>query len=426
MAIRRNRYNLSHYWTTSFPMGYIVPFLCQEVVPGDTWNVRSPVFIRTAPLARPTFSVWTLHLHAFFVPHRIVWDEWEDFITDSESTATPPTITASRPTEAGPRNQYLPSYFGVGNAPSVLALPFRAYNLVYNEFFRDQDLRPERSMDNVTAAIANYQHDYFSNLRNEIQQGAEATAPVVNSAVAMTAIRDAMHLQKVKERRSQFGSRYHDYLAAMGVSARDARLDRPEHVGSHRQVIGISEVLSTADTTGADVGDYKGHGVAGAHFRIRRRFFAEHGTLLGLAYVRPRNTLRRRVDRMFLSSEWDDWFQQELATDTQVGVVAREVSDLASSTDIYGYTARDEWLRTGRDTVAGAFDIDSTENQEWVSSRSLQNPPPAITSAAWNWAQPSSYVGLFQETGIASFRRQFRMFTHNRCSVKRMVRRRPK
>ena len=426
MAIRRNKFQLNHYWATSFPIGYLVPFLCQEVVPGDTWNIRIPAFIRTAPLARPTFSVWKLHLHCFFVPHRLVWDGWEDFITDPDSTLTPPTLSFSRPPAQPERGLHLPSYFGVGRGNNLLAFPFRSYNLIWNEFFRDQELTNERGIDNVTLAAANFRHDYFSNLRSEIQFGDTETAPVVDSGVSMTAIRDAMHRQKVREHRSQFGSRYHDYLAAMGVSARDARLDRPEHCGSHTQTIGISEVLSTADTTGADVGDYKGHGVAGGHFRVRRRFFAECGTLLGLAFVRPRNTFRRRIDRMYLSSSWDDWFQPELSTDTQVGVSPVEISDTASTTDIFGYTARDEWLRTARDTVAGAFDIDDTENQEWVSSRRIDDPVQSINSGRWNWVLPYAYEGLFQETSQASHRRQFRLFTHNRCTVKRLVRRRPK
>src|SRR5262249_53277627 len=74
--------------------------------------------------------------------------------------------------------------------------------------------------------------------------------------------RQAMAIQRIREHRNRFGSRYRDYLAFLGVRSSDARLQRPEYLGGGKVTLSFSEVLSTADVGTADVGTMAGHGIA--------------------------------------------------------------------------------------------------------------------------------------------------------------------
>ena len=80
-----NRFDLSFDRIGTFKMGKLYPIICKEMLPGDRFRVRTDSLVRTMPLSSPAFGRLRMYIHYFFVPNRLVWDNWEDFITGGES-----------------------------------------------------------------------------------------------------------------------------------------------------------------------------------------------------------------------------------------------------------------------------------------------------------------------------------------------------
>jgi hypothetical protein len=160
-----NKFDLSHDKMLSASMGRLYPVLCQEMVPGDRFRVQSDMMCRTVPLVSPAFGSLKAYVHYFFVPNRLLWDQWEDFITGGETgedRPVPPyvsyadlirdTSTRSGVTDNVGLNA-LWDYFGLPigkdqgssniNPTPISLLPFKAYRLIYNEYYRDQNVDPE-------------------------------------------------------------------------------------------------------------------------------------------------------------------------------------------------------------------------------------------------------------------------------------------
>ena len=140
---KKNLFDLSHEVKMSMKMGYLVPFMCNEVVPGDKFRVSSEIMMRLAPLVSPVMHRVNVYTHFFFVPNRLIWDEWETFITGGPSGTSQPIFPTISPTASDARfaQGTLPDYFGYPQIPAgvvtgdikVSALPLRAYAEIYNE-----------------------------------------------------------------------------------------------------------------------------------------------------------------------------------------------------------------------------------------------------------------------------------------------------
>lgn len=194
---KRAKHSLSHYRLATFDMGELVPVGCVEVLPGDSFRHAASVLLRVSPLLAPVMHPIHVRLHHFFVPCRLLWDGWEDFITggsDGEggSSGTYPTITVNTGTgwAEGSLADYLGVPTGVDDLP-VSALPFRAYSLIWNEYYRDQDLQSELTVDtgsgadtttNTTLQKIAWEKDYFTAARPWPQKGPELTLPLGESA----------------------------------------------------------------------------------------------------------------------------------------------------------------------------------------------------------------------------------------------------
>lgn len=190
---KRNKFSLSHQRLLSCDMGYIVPIANVEVLPGDTLQQATSALLRCSPLLTPVMHPVHVDIRHFYVPNRLIWEDFDDFITggpDGLDASVAPTIDMGAGAAVGSLADYLGVPTGVAGL-DVSALPFRAYNLIYNEFFRDQDLQTELvnsiasgvdTTSNTTLMRAAWQKDYFTAARPWEQKGASITIPLGVSA----------------------------------------------------------------------------------------------------------------------------------------------------------------------------------------------------------------------------------------------------
>lgn len=187
---KRSKQTLSHYRLLSGKMGELLPVSCVPVIPGDTFQHHASVLVRAAPLNTPVMHPVNVRIHHFYVPNRILWDGWEDFITggpDGMDTSSPPQLAKPADSDTG-RNE-VSAYMGVGatsaSGNTINALPIRAYNLIFNEYYRDQDLVAERGLNNLTVANIAWEKDYFTTARPWTQKGPEIVVPIGGKAAVM-------------------------------------------------------------------------------------------------------------------------------------------------------------------------------------------------------------------------------------------------
>ena len=173
-------------------MGELVPIGVMEVLPGDTIQHSTSALVRASPLLAPVMHPVHVHIRHFFVPYRLLWVGFEDFITggpDGLNVAAVPQFDSDK---AGIHaNGSLGDYLGLpttfnGNQ-RLSAFPFRAYNMIWNEYYRDQDLQSELlnlntgGLDitsNTTLQRVNWEKDYFTSARPWEQKGAAVNIPL--------------------------------------------------------------------------------------------------------------------------------------------------------------------------------------------------------------------------------------------------------
>ena len=190
---KENTFDLTHDVKMSGKMGNLMPCCLMEAVPGDKFTLGSDLFIRFAPLIAPVMHRMDATVHYFFVPNRILWDNWQDFITNNAVVGTPYLTMGAGLTADQKR---LADYLGVppcppaGTSELVSALPFAAYQCVYNEYYRDQNLVPEvnfKLVDNsndanvaelMTLRKRAWEHDYFTASLPCAQKGAAVDIPL--------------------------------------------------------------------------------------------------------------------------------------------------------------------------------------------------------------------------------------------------------
>lgn len=203
--ISRSRFDRSSSLKTSFNAGDIVPFFLEEVLPGDTFSVDTSKVVRMQTLLTPMMDNVYLDTYYFFVPNRLVWNHWKEFCGENTESAwipeteyAMPQITA--PADTGWTVGTIADYFGVPTGVpnlSISALPFRAYALIINEWFRDQNLQDPLvvPLDDSTVVgvntgtfvtdvakggkpfVAAKYHDYFTSALPAPQKGPDVLIP---------------------------------------------------------------------------------------------------------------------------------------------------------------------------------------------------------------------------------------------------------
>lgn len=379
--MKRSKHSLSHYRLMTGDMGKLYPVGCVETLPGDTFQQSSSCLLRVSPLVAPVMHPVQVRFHHFFVPSRILWDGFEKFITGDNDDPIPTVTTTA--------DSNILDYLGVPPVAGieVNALPVRAYNKIFNEFYRDQDLVSEVAEDSLALQNVAWGKDYFTAARPWPQKGDDvtipigATAPVIgdgnqvifNSASGdhngviqsdgnlsstnppggsdeamlfssqtglmadlslatganVNDVRRAFALQRYQEARARYGSRYTEYLRYLGVKPSDGRLQRPEYLGGGKQTIAFSEVLQHVDDdTGLErgpLGKMAGHGIASLRTNRYRKFFEEHGYVITLMSIRPKSIYTQNLHRKWLRSTKEDFYQKELEQIGQQEVFNNEI-----------------------------------------------------------------------------------------------------
>lgn len=208
---KSNRFNLSHDVKQTMKFGVITPIMCVPTLPGDVFKLNTEILCRFAPMKAPIMHKINVYTHFFYIPSRLLWSHWKDFITGGEDGTSSPSyprlkINANTNQLGGVFSSgSLADYLGFpvvnsgagvysGREIDIDALPFRAYQLVYNEYYRDQNVTDPvdigKDMDGVIRDVRelmslrnrSWKKDYFTSALPWAQRGEEVSLPLQGTA----------------------------------------------------------------------------------------------------------------------------------------------------------------------------------------------------------------------------------------------------
>lgn len=393
---KKSAFDLSHERKMSFKMGELVPCFLEEVLPGDHFKVKTETMMRLAPMLAPVMHRLNVFVHYFFVPNRIIWSSWEDFITGGKAGDSTPTMPTKTLTEIGTHyggstEGKLADYLGLpsvtNGAEAVSQLPFRAYQQIYNDFFMDPNLGTAIDVsaggdDILDIQKRAWEKDYFTsalpwtqrgdattvssefsykdtstlvntdgssptgglndlqyNGSNELVLKGDSTGRIENIEndsveIDLIELRRAAAVQRYLEVNARGGWRYVEQLLShFGVDAKDYRLQRAEYLGGGKQPIVFSEVLNTSATATEPQGDMAGHGISVGDTNQFSRYFTEHGYVMGIMSVLPRTVYQQGIPKTFSRTEKLDYYFPEFADLGEQEVANKELYYAGTSTD---------------------------------------------------------------------------------------------
>ena len=484
-TMQRASHDLSHKRIFTMNMDDLVPIMVQDVIPGDSWQLKQECLMRMMPMLAPIYHNINVYIHYFFVPYRIIWDEWGDFITGGKNGTAKPVF---------PRFYSLSNFnlsnsaiLGVGSLADYLGfpskqmpnanktipqshafsqLPFRAYHTIYNEYYRDQNLEDEIDISKSSGSIdigvnatnnwsdqwrilrkRAWEKDYFTSALPWTQRGTQMTLPIsgdapvvsvnqstgakttqklgdpyattqrylqmggtgtttgdqlfadmsnINSAT-INELRQAFQIQKWMERSARSGSRYTEVLQSFfGVSPRDSRSQRPEFLGGGKMPLSISEVLQTSETATTPLGEFAGHGITYGSTARFRKYFTEHGIILGIMSVLPRTAYSQGLPKLFRKFDKYDYFWKEFAhlgeQEIKNSEIFYNVEAGNKSNETFGYTARYNEYRYIPDTIHGQM---LTTLSYWHLGRMFETMP--VLNNNFIKADPSTRIFPVQD-----------------------------
>lgn len=512
MYMRRTKFDRSHVYKTTFNSGKLIPVFVDEVLPGDTTRMSVNYFARLATPIKPIMDNIYLDWFFFFVPNRLVWEHWQNFCFEQEdpddrTDYVIPTVMAND----NKNNTYVGSlwdYFGLpvntsNTIAGVSALPFRAVYLIWNEWFRDENLQesvkiqkgdtnevvnssrvsdqPSWLFQSGTGIFPGYpcpprgkRHDYFTSALPWTQKGPgvsiglAGTASIVDpsptagyllhstsnqlaavssyggsasssggtreafgndsisfnrgpdskwsnvggfagnssSSITMSAhpasgflandsyvdldtssiftinsLRTAFQMQKFYERLARGGSRYTEVLRSFfGVVSPDARLQRPEFLGSFTKMVMVNPIAQTSATdTTSPQGNLSAYGVTASKFHGFTKSFVEHGYIIGFVCARADLTYQQGINKMWLRSTVYDFYWPTFAHLGEQAIELREIyaQGTAADTTVFGYQERYAEYRYKPSQITGKFrsSVVNGNLDIWHLSQFFSNAP---------------------------------------------------
>lgn len=486
MYMKRTKFDRSHVYKTTFDSGKLVPVFVDEVLPGDTARMSVNYFARLATPVKPIMDNIYLDWFFFFVPNRLVWEHWQNFCFEQEDPDDStdyviPTITAAGNSD----NAYVGSlwdYFGLpvntsDNLSGISALPFRGVYLIWNEWFRDENLQKSVKIQKgdanevLNSARAAEQpswvftsgtdifpglacpprgkrHDYFTSALPWTQKGPGVNisltgdAPVFGdgqrlglapdgadnpvgylsmtgnvgalfrtesgsewrpsqtafvtsdssksglladlsdvSAITINGLRTAFQMQKFYERLARGGSRYTEVLRSFfGVVSPDARLQRPEFLGSFTKMVNVNPIAQTSATNDTTPqGNLSAYGVTASKFHGFTKSFVEHGYVFGFVCARADLTYQQGINKMWLRSTVYDFYWPTFAHLGEQAIELREIyaQGTEADTTVFGYQERYAEYRYKPSQITGKFRSTVTGGNldVWHLSQFFNNAP---------------------------------------------------
>lgn len=457
MRFKKSKQNLSYENKFTFNMGELVPFLVQEVVPGQIARFGANVLLRTQPLVAPIMHRIDTLMWYIYIPYRLLQTNFEDFMTGGLKGAaniSSPIVKSPADTgfAVGSLGDYLNYATGVPNFES-LAWGFRAYAKAFNDYFINQNVEGQElplslgdGLDvttNTTLQNKNWRRDYFTGNLPWPQRGPEVylplgvTAPVSiepsegffslqdqngnwgeiakkqmsvgvygagfvygtesqivsgqpmryygglkgtadlasASSVTINQIRLSAKVQEIFESLARGGARFIEMLYnCFGVVSGDARLQRSEYFGGSKSPFIISEVLQTSETTETSPqANMSGRGICAVKTKRIKKYFPEHGIVLGLMCVSPEANYFQGSPRMYNRRSRFDYLWPQLTGIGEQETLNKELFAAHSDPDgVFGYNPRYEEYRRNFSQVHGEF---KSSLKFWTLVREFENAP---------------------------------------------------
>lgn len=473
MRIKKSKQNLSYENKFTFNMGELVPFLVQEVVPGQTARFGANVLLRTQPLVAPIMHRIDTLMWYIYIPYRLLQTNFEDFMTgglQGNANISSPLVKSPSGTgyAVGSLGDYLNYATGVPDFES-LAWGFRAYAKAFNDYFINQNVEGQElslslgdgldKTTNTTLQHKNWRRDYFTGNLPWPQRGPEVylplgtEAPVVGngnalglidgssvfgltgensagtvstgsfythypraadvpvavgtdvtrsnfllsnkalgvsakasesglkadltaaSSVTINQIRLSAKVQEIFESLARGGARFIEMLySCFGVVSGDARLQRSEYFGGSKSPFIISEVLQTSETTQTSPqANMSGRGICAVKTKRIKKYFPEHGIVLGLMCVSPEANYFQGSPRMYNRRSRFDYLWPQLTGIGEQETLNKELYAAHSDPDgVFGYNPRYEEYRRNFSQVHGEF---KSSLKFWTLVREFDNAP---------------------------------------------------